>query len=87
MIKLKNKLPEAPNGVKYETLKDGDTFLFEGTLYVKTDLSIENQNQCSFCLSEISTHIDIDDMCGIKVTPVDVELTWKERKLKGKKTK
>ena len=48
MIKLKNKLPEAPNGVKYETLKDGDTFLFEGTLYVKTDLSIENQNQCSF---------------------------------------
>ena len=82
MLKLKNKLPVAPNSVEFDSLKDNDTFLFEGELYVKTQLSIESGDQCAWSLSGSGRYVS--DMCDTLVVPVDVELSWKRREIKSK---
>ena len=67
-------IPKSTNGVEYADLDDGDAFIHNGKLYIKMDA----HGQEGIGLG--GGWDVLDDMCGIYVIPVDIQITWKEKK-------
>lgn len=61
-------------GVTYESLDEGEAFIYKNKLYLKVDVG----DQEGIRLDE-SGEYDYS-MCDNVVLPVDIKITWKEKK-------
>jgi len=65
-------IPISPKLVDYDSLYNGDAFLYNGGLWMKC----ENEEQEAINLNNgnIETY-----MCGSMVEPVDINIAWKRK--------
>lgn len=77
-MKVTPKSPKEHKFVDYATLDEGEVFVFNGDIFIKTEYG----DQVGICLTE---GCYIDEMCGTLVTPVDAELKWSYKKPKKAK--
>ena len=67
------------NTVDFEKLKSGNTFLHQGSIWIKID---DHASQVAVNLHTGERQVD---MYGDIVVPVDTILTWKRKKVTAKK--
>ena len=61
-----------PKFVKYDSLQNGDAFLWESGLWMKC----ENMGQEAI---DLTTGEMEDDMCDKQVEKVNIQITWKKK--------
>ena len=61
-------------GVTYNDLSDGDCFIMDKQLWIKSD-TYDYQNATNLITGEIT-----EDLCDQVVIPVDVEIKWIKKK-------
>ncbi len=73
--------------VEYDTLKNGDAFIYSGDLCIKAvinDANCGSAHQFGLILfiATKNTAEYYDEMCGEMVIPVDAEVKWSYKKTK-----
>lgn len=64
------------DGVNFTSLMQGDGFLMNGDLFIKTGYKGDVSDQ--FATNLATGHTE-EDICGTNVIPVDISVTWKKK--------
>lgn len=72
IVKIVPALGDSAKEVDYSSLKQGECFLYVGSLWMK-----ENEDQAAL---DLRTGTFREDLCGSYVIPVDITINWQRRK-------
>lgn len=64
------------DGINFSSLIQGKAFLMNGGLFIRTGFKGNVNDQFAVNLATGNTE---EDICGVNVIPVDIQITWKKK--------